>query len=402
MKKVLIVASVASMIDQFLKNDLCVLKELGYEIEVAANFCKGNTSSIQRVEEFKIELKKKGITSHQIDFSRNVFDIKQNLLAFNQVKKLAKENNFELIHSHSPIGGVVSRLAALRINTKSIYTAHGFHFYKGSSIISWILFFVIEKILSYKTDMLITINEEDYNRALNLLNAKQTEYVPGIGVDLERIGNVSVDKKNKLKELLLDEKDFLIISVGELNSNKNHETIINSMALLKKSNIHYLICGQGDKENYLRELSKKLNLESQVHFLGFRNDIIELLKISNLFAFPSYREGLSVALMESLACGLPVVCSDIRGNRDLVTHDVNGYLIKANDKEKFACYIREIYENPEKAEYFKLSSLNYIHNFSDKVVKSKILTLYKSLERIESIVYKAKGVKDENSARFNK
>ena len=165
MKKVLMLASVASMIDQFNMQNISLLQEQGYEVHVAANFEQGSTSSKERVEQFKKELKEKNVLYFQIDFSRNVSNIPQNIKAYKQIKKLLVNNKYEFIHCHSPIGGVCGRLAAKVTNTKVIYTAHGFHFYKGAPKFNWMIYYPIEKVLSYITDVLITINKEDYELA---------------------------------------------------------------------------------------------------------------------------------------------------------------------------------------------------------------------------------------------
>lgn len=376
MKKVLMLASVASMIDQFNMQNIAILQEQGYEVHVAANFEQGSTSSNERVEQFKKELKEKDISYFQIDFSRNVSNIPQNIKAYKQIKKLLKDNKYEFIHCHSPIGGVCGRLAAKVTNTKVIYTAHGFHFYKGSPKLNWIIYYPIERVLSYITDVLITINKEDYELAKKKMKAKVVEYVPGVGVDTNKFDEVVMDKNEKRKELGLCQDNIVLLSVGELNKNKNHEVIIRALAKLKNPNIQYIIAGRGNLESYLKELAKELNIENQVHLLGFRTDIFELYSISDIFCFPSYREGLSVALMEAMATGLPVVCSDIRGNCDLIQSEKGGYLCTPRKIDDFVKFIKELVENSEKRNEMSKYNKEFIGNFGVNVVKENMKNIY--------------------------
>lgn len=376
MKKVLMLASVASMIDQFNMQNISILQEQGYEVHVAANFEQGSTSSKERVEQFKKELKEKNIAYFQIDFSRNVANIPQNIKAYKQIKKILKDNKYEFIHCHSPIGGVCGRLAAKSTNTKVIYTAHGFHFYKGAPKLNWMIYYPIEKVLSYITDILITINKEDYELAKKKMKAKRIEYISGIGVDINKFENVIIDKINKRKKIELSKDNIVLLSVGELNKNKNHEVIIRALAKLKNPNIQYIIAGRGNLELYLKELARELNVENQVHLLGFRTDISELYSICDIFCFPSYREGLSVALMEAMASGLPVICSEIRGNCDLIQNEQGGYLCEPSNMDNFAKYIEELVENSDKRNEMSKYNKGVIENFGMDVVKENMIHIY--------------------------
>jgi glycosyltransferase EpsD len=280
------------------------------------------------------------------------------------------------------MGGVLTRLAVrncFKKNTKIIYTAHGFHFYKGASFKNWLFYYPVERFLARYTDVLITINKEDYQRAKNSFKAVSVEYIPGVGVDTDKFCKIEIDSKIKRKELELPEDAFVALSVGEINRNKNHETVIKSLAKLNNINIHYIICGQGLLEKHLYELIVKLGLEKQVHLLGYRKDIAEICKVSDVFVFPSFREGLSVSLMEAMATGLPVVCSNIRGNTDLIENGEGGFLVEAGDVNKFAEYINKIYENKELREKFRRNNQNRINKYSLNNITELMTNLYKSL-----------------------
>ena len=339
-KKALLVTTVSGFVPQFEMSNVNILKEMGYEIHYATNY---NTPSYgndnKRLEDI-------GIIQHQIDFTRSPFKT-QNIKVFNQLKLLMKTQHFDLIHCHTPMGGVMARLAARSTKTTPIiYTAHGFHFFKGASIINWLFYYPIEKFLSRYTDQQICINEEDYRLAKKKLHAKYIDYIPGVGINIDKI-NYDIDKKSKKNELNIPQNKKVLLSSGELITRKNHETIIRSIAELKEKSLnssslqfHYIICGQGSLDAHLRKLAIKLNVSDCVSFLGYREDMMDIFQISDIFLFPSYQEGLPMALLEAMAYGIPVICSDIRGNRDLMAARAiqsldycNGGIIikKAND-----------------------------------------------------------------------
>ncbi|MCB2339582.1 glycosyltransferase family 4 protein [Clostridium estertheticum] len=376
-KKALVVTTVASTLDQFCMNGIKILQKT-YSVSVAANFYVGNNTSQKRVKEFKAGLQEKNIVVNEINFNRNPFS-KANFFAYKDIKKLINSNSFEIIHCHTPVAAMAVRLAARKARqkgTKVIYTAHGFHFYKGAPLKNWLLYYPIERWLARYTDVLITINKEDYERAKKSFRAGKVEYIPGVGVDTKKFGEVIVDKVAKRREVGVPENAFVILSVGELNKNKNHETVIKAIAKLNNSNVYYLICGQGILENYLNDLIKKLYLEKQVKVLGYRTDIGEISKTSDVFVFPSYREGLSVALMEAMALGLPVVCSNIRGNIDLIENGKGGYIVGPDDVGGFTGAIDEIIQNQTLNENMGKYNKECIAKFDIDNVKADMEKIY--------------------------
>jgi len=336
MKKVLFVATVVKLhIMVFHLPYLEWFKKNGYEVHVVAR------NDYENKDECKIPFCDK---FYDLPFGRLPFN-KNNVHVQRELKKIIDGNKYELVHCHTPMGGAIGRLAAREARkngTKVFYTAHGFHFFKGAPIKNWLFYYPIEKWLSKYTDVLITINNEDYQKAKKSFKAERVEYIPGVGLNTKKFASVKIDKLAKRKELSLPEDAFVVFSVGELNKNKNHEIIIKALAELNNSKIHYIICGQGPLENYLKNLIKEMGLEKQIHLLGFRRDIAEICKASDMFAFPSLREGLSVALMEAMGAGLPIVCSNTRGNTDLIEDGKGGYLVEPDDVEGFAYNINRI------------------------------------------------------------
>lgn len=342
--KAMQLASVASMIDLFNKDNIAILEHIGCQVDVVANFQGGSITSDQRVAAYRQELTERGIKVYDVPIPRSIFKIGAIISSYRQIKKLADSGLYKIVHVHSPIGGVVGRLAfrkARKAGTKVVYTAHGFHFFKGASWLNWMLFYSIERQCSKITDVLITINQEDYQRAKSWHTCK-VEYVPGIGVDTEAFGKTVVDRDVRRMELGLKTDDFVLMSTGQVSVRKNHEVIIRALAQINDRHVKYVIVGFGELEEKLKQLVKELGVSDQVFFAGYRADVKELLHVVDAFAFPSLQEGLPVALMEAMAVGLPVVCSRIRGNVDLIEDGKGGYLYDSRDVDGFADGIKKI------------------------------------------------------------
>ena len=324
MKKVLFVATVVKMhIMVFHIPYLKMFKEMGWETAVAArnDYDDPDECAIPYCD-----------TYYDIPFERNPIKL-SNLKAYRSLKDIIDKGDYDIIHCHTPVGAMLTRLAAKtarKHGTKVFYTAHGFHFYKGAPAINWLLYYPVEKWLSLYTDVLITINNEDYERS-KTFNAGKVCYVPGVGIDLNKFNVGHIDKAKKRREIGVSTDDFVLLSVGELSPRKNHEVVIRAMSVLKNNDklnkLEYVICGRGNYETELRKIAQDLNVIEHVHFLGFRADIAEICNCADLFIFMSHQEGLPVALMEAMACGLPAVCSDIRGNTDLIEDQKTGLIV---------------------------------------------------------------------------
>ncbi|MEL5898973.1 glycosyltransferase family 4 protein [Clostridium sporogenes] len=370
MEKVLFIATVESHILCFHVPFIKYFQDKGYEVHVATKLGA----------RYK-ELEDINVVTHDVSFERSIFS-KNNIKAYYQLKKVMKENKFKLVHTHTPIASFIGRYAAKVTNTKNvIYTAHGFHFFKGAPLKNWLLYYPAERLAARWTDCLITINSEDYEIASNRFKTGRVEYVPGVGIDTEKFNEIVLDKSLKRKELGIPDDAFLVLSVGELNKNKNHETIIKAIAKLNNPNVYYIICGQGVLENYLKDLINELGLQNNIKLLGYRRDIAEISKVSDMFVFPSFREGLSVALMEAMALRLPVVCSNIRGNVDLIKDGKGGYLVEPNDVFGFVYNINKIIEDAALKEDMGKYNKEVILKFDIGNVKKDMEKIYLKLNR---------------------
>ena len=347
MKKVLFVATVTRHINAFHIPYLKWFKEQGYEVHVASN---GNE---------KIEYCDKHFN---LPFERFPLKI-NNIKAYKELKKIINDNNYEIIHCHTPVGGVLTRLAARKARkkcTKVIYTAHGFHFYKGAPLLNWLIYYPIEKICARWTDCLMTINQEDYELAKKKFKkVKQIEYVHGVGVDGKKFKKGILNKEQReylRKSLGIGKDDFVIIYPAELCDRKNQDMLIKAINLIdeeKRKKIKVLLPGKDSKNGQYQQLAKSLGVSDQILFLGFRNDIQDLLQISDLEVSTSKQEGLPVNVMEAMFSGVPIIATNCRGNRDIVENlveiDDDKKLSKKiedamNYKEKYISKINEQYE----------------------------------------------------------
>lgn len=335
MKKILFVTHNGRFLVQFELNDIRILQDMGYEVHCATNF-KGESMRVDAEQ----TLKEHGVICHQIDIERSPLKMWQNTRAYSQLKSLLRSGDFAGVHCHTPMGGVIGRLAASATHTAPvIYTAHGFHFYKGCPLKNRLIYQTAETFLARYTDAQITINQEDFAAAQKFPLRGKAYYVPGIGVDVKKISSVQVDRATKRAELGIPQDAFVFISVGELNENKNHATVIRTLAKADIPNSYYLICGEGKLKQQHFELAQKLGISEKVKLLGFRTDVSEILRACDCFVFPSFREGLSVSLMEAMAAGLPCIASRIRGNVDLLEN--SRYLFEPADENALCQLLKD-------------------------------------------------------------
>ena len=357
-KRVLIFATTAYMIERFNMMNIKLLQDMGYTVDAACNFEFGNPMSSESLEHFRAELKALKVEAIQIPVNRRIYDIANNGQALIKTVGLLRKRHYSFVHCHTPVGSVVARLACRLTGTKVIYTAHGFHFFDGAPRINWLLYYPVEKLFSYMTDVLITINREDYDRAKAKFHMKHLEYVPGVGIDTDKfamsrdesdcnIGCLSYNEndtegsieanhgteypKEKTdlsvrvlvrRELQIADDARMILMVGELSKRKNHISVLKAMAEIEAEHrLCICIAGTGAYRETLEKYIEEKHLQDKIKLLGYREDTLRLYQAADAFLFPSYQEGLSAALMEAMACGLPVAASRIRGNTDLVDSD---------------------------------------------------------------------------------
>ena len=341
MGKRILITSTDLMMVQFLVPHVINLSENGFHVEIACSNVGG------RVEEIRSKLTNYVKRIHIVRLKRNPL-APVNFAGYHDMRRIINTGHYDLIWTNEPVMGVVTRLAARsarKNGTKVMYMTHGFHFFKGAPRKNWLIFYNIEQWASRLCDVIITINGEDYKRAKKM-HSPVVKYIHGIGINPARLSqpDARVDIR---KELRLHKDAFLCISVGELNENKNHQVVIKALGQLKEPDIHYIICGKGDQLENLKTLAKAQGAEKNVHFLGYRMDVLDICSQSDLFVFPSHREGLPIAPLEAMYCGLPLITSKIRGLVDYMKEGKTGYLTDPDDVHAFASKIKKLKSDPQ-------------------------------------------------------
>lgn len=374
--KILYVSTMASTL-HFFYDFIQKLMEKGITVDLAANGID---------DELDPRFTVLGCRFYSITTSRSPLG-RKNLCAIRQLYKIVKKEHYDIVHCHTPIASAIVRLvcAPFRKNgTKVVYTAHGFHFYDGADYKSWLMFFPIEWFFSWVTDALVTINQDDFRMAKRLLHTGKTVYVPGVGLDIRQFDVVKTDRKQKRRELGVAPEELLLLSVGEMNENKNHQVVLKALGKIfqdKKEfsdRICFCIAGREQLRKELSDLAESIGVRLLI--LGPRKDVLQLMQASDVFLLPSKREGLSVSLMEAMAMGLPCLASDIRGNRDLID-EKNGFLIKPMDVSGWETAIRFSIKNKANSEKLADYNRKKLRGFSQAKVNRKVWRIYRELIR---------------------
>ncbi|MBS4172943.1 glycosyltransferase family 4 protein [Bacillus sp. FJAT-49736] len=372
--KILVVSTVSGTINSFLIPHIKWLIEQGNEVSIASNY----------VEDMDKELVELGCSTYWIPFQRNPFKI-DNYKAIKSVKQIVLEGNYEMVHVHTPIASLLTRFACRKIKgLRMVYTCHGFHFFKGAPKKNWLIYYALERLAARWTDVLITMNEEDYGYGMKLsLRSNIPCYkVHGVGIDLNKFSPITPEEKLTLRaEYQYASDDFIVIYVGELSHRKQQDLLIKAISRLHK-NIHsikLLLVGDGEMLERYRKLAAHYDLNNHVEFLGYRRDIHNLMALSDIAVSTSRQEGLPVNIMEAMATGLPIVVTNSRGNRDLITDHYNGIVVGINDDEACASAIEKIYMSNKIQSYFSKNNLDRIQAYNIKNILSEMAVVYSKI-----------------------
>ncbi len=375
MKKILYITTIAGFLPQFEMNDVKIMQSLGYEAHYASNF----NVIVYNFEQ--ADLIRQGVILHHIDIVKSPFRVGNHFNAIKQIKKIIEDEKIDIIHCHNPMGGVDGRIAAKRSsnNPYVMYTAHGFHFYKGAPLKNWMFYYPVEKYLSRVTDKIITINNEDYKVAMAFptRERKSAVRIHGVGVNKERFkANPSIRSK-KREEINVPEDAFHIVTAAELNDNKNQKVIIEAIHNLPYKNIYYTLCGKGPNEGNLREMIERYGLSDRVRLLGYRSDMEEILQTADCFAFPSKREGLGVAAIEALLTGVPVIAADNRGTREYIRNNENGIFCKSESVADFEQAIAALLNDEDMRHRMSDVARDSVRKFCLEEVSKVMVRVYK-------------------------
>lgn len=367
MKNVLFVCTYGDFLTSFELSNISIYQELGFTVHCASNF---------KVEERNVKnniLREMGCIIHHVDFERK--PSKKIFYNIKELRKIIRENDIKVIDTHNAVCSCLVRIAAKKEKIKRIiYTPHSLFFYKGCPKKNLIIFKPVEDYLARYTDLMILINNEDFESSKKMHLRGKAIYIPGIGIDTNKIANAPFIDIRKEFNIPKDKK--ILVSVGELNSNKNHENVLRALSEIKRKDYIYIICGMGELKEYLNKLIKELGLSKNVILAGYRTDVNSIVKESDVFIFPSYREGLSAALMEAMALGKYCICSKIRGNIDLIT-EKNGMLFYPNSIEDIKKCIEEYLKKPEKYNNIGRKNIEIINKCDIKNVHNEMVNVYK-------------------------
>lgn len=381
-KKVLMLAAKANMIQQFNHRNIKILQSLGYEVHVATNMVNFGSMSTDENERFKIWMSDNNIIAHQVDFERRMGTLKGNIRSIRQLREIFKTNDFSFIHVHSPLGSILGRFVAKQFKVPAIYTAHGFHFFKGGPKSGWIVFYPLEWLFSFFTDTLITINDEDYALAKKHMHANKVVKINGIGVDVKNKWLVTdAERKNARhsirQELNIPEDAFLLSSVGELSDRKNHRVVLEALKLMtpeERSRFYYIIAGTGQNKTKLLNLAKSFDFEEHFQLLGYRTDIHEINYASDISVFPSLREGLGVAGLDATVDGTYLLGTKKRGVSDYIKEGVNGELFAPDSPEELKQLLKNSVNHSSKVDKFE-----FLKYFDSERIDNLMLSIYEGM-----------------------
>lgn len=369
-KKVLFVASVAVHLHAFHRPYLKWFHDQGYEVHVA---CRGDFSD---PNVFKV---------WDIEFERSPLSLTHFSSLF-ELRKVINKNNYSLITCHTPMASVLSRLASVEARkqgTRLMYTAHGFHFFRGGSKWSWLTYYPVEMAMSYLTDAIVCINQEDLD-IISQKGSSSTDYylIPGIGVDPSRFEPPSREKKALLRDSIgINTDAFVMIYVAEFIERKNHRLLIDAVKLLseKLDNFTLLLAGRGVLLDEIKQYVVDNGLEEQVSFLGFVTDVEKYYQVSDVAISSSRQEGLGINLVEAMMCGVPVIATIDRGHRTVIDHKVNGILFPQNDPISLADAVFKVYQNDQLRLNMSIEAIKKAKKFEIKNSLEVMSKIYNSL-----------------------
>ena len=364
--KALLLAPMGSVHRRFNQVNIKALQSLGYEVHLVANFENGEGTESQN-EAYVRECLENGLVTHHIPYQRH--EIRKNIRLIRPTRDLIKSEHFDIIHGHTETGGLILRLVG-KTEGRKIYTPHGMSFYRGAPLKAQLIYRPIEKWICAGMDTNIAINREELS-VLRKWNRESAKYIHGIGLDIERFRKVTRSREEIRRELGIPEDATVVLSVGELDDNKNHIVCVEALKHLE--NIYYVICGVGPNKEKLMNAG----LGHRLVLAGYRSDVPDIIAASDIFAFPSYHEGLPVSLMEAMAGGLPCIGSKIRGNVDLIKDGKNGFLVEPDDTAQWRERISALCGDENLRAVYAEKSSSRIEKFSREKVYEEYLSLYR-------------------------
>lgn len=313
------------------------------------------------------------------EWKRSPFTL-DTLKGIRQLRRVIDEGQYDIVYCHTPVGALVARLAARNARkqgTKVVYFAHGFHFFSGAPLINWLLFYPIERLLARFTDLLITLNDEDYARAKRVFpKTLPVMRVPGVGVDFARLDveDPAQARRTLRSEWGIPQDALTLIYVAELIPNKNQKMLFDALLEIHKHrpDTYLVLVGPDHADGRFQQLAQQMGVAEFVVFTGWRSDIGACLRAADIAVASSLREGLALNIVEAMYCGLPVVATDNRGHVPIIRDGENGYLVHVGESGKMARRVLELAEHPEIRERFAGEDVS---RFGTEAVTRKILEI---------------------------
>lgn len=370
-KRIMFLATTDNMIWQFLIPHIIDLQDMGATVDC---FCAKTGFWFDQLKE------KFHFNMYDISLTRSPFNFK-NIKGYNDLKKYQRNNKYDIIYCQQPVGAMMGRLIGKKFHIPVIYTAHGFFFFKHNNPIKNFIFKSAEKFLSRYTDVLITMAKEDFD-AIKKWKVKYKYLIHGIGFNHKKYLPSSKTIDELKEEFNIDVNDHVIVTVAELIKRKNYPTMLKAFARIHKElpNTKYVICGTGVLLKKMKNLAKNLKIDNSVIFLGYRIDINKILQLSDVMLLLSKHEGLTMAIMEGMYYSLPIVVSNVRGNRDLIDDNLGGKLIDFKDDKSASEAIIELLKNPDLRK--KMGSYNHekVKKYDIEVVRDELKRIYNEVE----------------------
>jgi glycosyltransferase involved in cell wall biosynthesis len=305
-----------------------------------------------------------------------------NIKAVADIWRIIVQGNYDIVHTHSSVAGVVGRLAAFAAGGRVIvHHVHGWGLQEGMSAGKRKLYLALEQLCARFTDRLIAVSRPDIQKGLARRIGREDKFALIYnGIALEKFRQ-PVDGRQMYSELGLDPDCKLVGMIGRLDEQKNPLDFIRAAAIVSKrySNVQFLIVGGGSLRPECERLINELNLKERVFLLGYRNDVARILSILTITAMSSLWEGLPIAFLEAMSAGKPIVANDVDGAKDVVINGETGFLVTPHQPSEMAERILYLLNNETICNEMAHVAQQRSSYFSVQRMVGQIESLYKEL-----------------------